>query len=133
MSNLTVENIAGSLKSGNVEELLGGGIRGASAPEAPALRAMEAEGMKAPDASLSGAGVADAAKGFGQMLTESIEKVNEAQLSADKSIKELAAGRTKNIHETMLKIENADASLKLMMQVRNKVLDAYKEIMRMQV
>lgn len=129
MSNLTVENIAGSLKSGNVEGLLGGGLQGATAPEAPTLRAMEAEGMKAPDLG----GAADAAKGFGQMLTESIDKVNEAQLSADKSIKELAAGRTKNIHETMLKIENADASLKLMMQVRNKVLDAYKEIMRMQV
>ena len=67
------------------------------------------------------------------MLTESLEKVNEAQVAADSSMKELAAGRTKNIHETMLSIEKADSSLKLMMQVRNKVLDAYKEIMRMQV
>jgi flagellar hook-basal body complex protein FliE len=49
------------------------------------------------------------------------------------AIKELVAGRTKNIHETMLAIERADTSLKLMMQVRNKVLDAYREIMRMQV
>lgn len=125
MSNLTIENIAGSLKSGNVDGVLGGGLQGATAPNAPTLKHMEAEGM-----STSGA---DGAKGFGQMLTESIEKVNEAQHTADTSMKELAAGRTKNIHETMLQIENADASLKLMMQVRNKVLDAYKEIMRMQV
>ncbi len=128
MSNLTIENLAGSLQSGKVDGLLGGGLQGATAPEAPTLRAMQSEGMSAPDVSGT-----DGAKGFGQMLTESIEKVNEAQLSADHSIKELAAGRTKNIHETMLQIENADASLKLMMQVRNKVLDAYKEIMRMQV
>ena len=128
MSNLTIENLAGSLQSGKVDGFLGAGKQSLSAPEAPALRAMESEGMKTPD--LSGT---ESAKGFGQMLTESIEKVNEAQLSADHSIKELAAGRTKNIHETMLQVENADASLKLMMQVRNKVLDAYKEIMRMQV
>ncbi|MBC7387207.1 MAG: flagellar hook-basal body complex protein FliE [Cryobacterium sp.] len=88
---------------------------------------MEAEGMKATEPA------GDSAKGFGQMLSESIAKVNEYQQQADHSIKELAAGRTKNIHETMLSIEKADTSLKLMMQVRNKVLDAYKEIIRMQV
>ena len=128
MSNLTIENLAGSLKSGNVDGILGGGLQGATAPNTPTLKNMAAEGMNMPDVS----GV-EGAKGFGQMLTESIEKVNEAQQSADHSIKELAAGRTKNIHDTMLQIENADVSLKLMMQVRNKVLDAYKEIMRMQV
>jgi flagellar hook-basal body complex protein FliE len=128
MSNLTIENLAGSLQSGKVNEFLGAGKEGLVAPEGLTLKNMQSEGMKTPDAS----GV-EGAKGFGQMLSESIEKVNEAQQSADTSIKELAAGRTKNIHETMLSIENADASLKLMMQVRNKVLDAYKEIMRMQV
>ena len=128
MTNLSVENLAGSLSSGGLEGALGGNKQSLSAPEGATLRTMEAEGMKIPDAS-----GAEGAKGFGDMLKESIEQVNQAQLSADHSIKELAAGRTKNIHETMLQIENADASLKLMMQVRNKVLDAYKEIMRMQV
>lgn len=70
---------------------------------------------------------------FSQMLQESLEKVNNDQVEADTAIKELIAGRTKNIHETLLTVERADASLKLMMQVRNKILDAYKEIMRMQV
>ena len=55
------------------------------------------------------------------------------QAQADQAIRELVAGRNKNIHETMLAIERADSSLKLMMQVRNKVLDAYREVMRMQV
>jgi flagellar hook-basal body complex protein FliE len=59
--------------------------------------------------------------------------VNQDQVQADRAIKELVAGRGKNIHETMLAVERADTSLKLMMQVRNKVLDAYREIMRMQV
>jgi len=71
--------------------------------------------------------------GFADMLKKSFEQVNQDQQQADTAIKELVAGRNKNIHETMLNIEKADSSLKLMMQVRNKVLDAYREIMRMQV
>jgi GR25 family glycosyltransferase involved in LPS biosynthesis len=59
--------------------------------------------------------------------------VDGMELTATDEIKELFAGRSKTIHETMLAIERADSSLKLMMQVRNKVLDAYREIMRMQV
>ncbi len=70
---------------------------------------------------------------FAEMLESSVSKVNDMQLSADQSVKDLVAGRTKNIHETMLALEQADLSLKLMMQVRNKVVDAYREIMRMQV
>jgi flagellar hook-basal body complex protein FliE len=75
----------------------------------------------------------DSGKNFSDILTESVDKVNLYQTQADTSIKEMIAGRNKNIHETMLAVERADASLKLMMQVRNKILDAYKEIMRMQV
>ena len=70
---------------------------------------------------------------FGELLQGTIEKVNAAQKDADSAIKNLVAGRTKNIHETMLTLERADMSLKLMMQVRNKVLEAYREVMRMQV
>ncbi|MBI3534805.1 MAG: flagellar hook-basal body complex protein FliE [Deltaproteobacteria bacterium] len=72
-------------------------------------------------------------KSFSELLKDSFEKVNEYQIQADRSVKELVAGRNKNIHETMLAVERADISLKLMMQVRNKLIDAYREIMRMQV
>jgi flagellar hook-basal body complex protein FliE len=70
---------------------------------------------------------------FAQMIEKSIERVNTLQQKADHSVKELIAGRTKNIHGTMLDLERADLSLKLLMQVRNKIMDAYKEIIRMQV
>jgi len=72
-------------------------------------------------------------KGFAELLGETIGKVNQDQVAADNAIKELVAGRTKNVHETMLTIEKADLSLKLMMQVRNKIIDAYREVMKMQV
>lgn len=70
---------------------------------------------------------------FSDLLEKTISSVNEHQVEADHAIKELIAGRNKNIHEAMLAVERAEMSLKLMTQVRNKVLDAYKEIMRMQV
>ena len=80
-------------------------------------------------------GGAEDAKGSGffDVLQKSMEEVNVNQLEADGAIKDLVAGKNKNIHETMLAIQKADLSLKTMMQVRNKILEAYKEIMRMQV
>lgn len=70
---------------------------------------------------------------FSDVLEQSLDQVNQLQLNADSAMKEFVAGRTKNIHETMLAIEQADVSLKMMMQVRNKIIEAYREIMKMQV
>ena len=67
------------------------------------------------------------------MLNDSLDKVNDLQGQADRAVKELVAGRNKNVHETMLMMEKADMSFRLMMQVRNKVIDAYREVMRMNV
>ncbi len=70
---------------------------------------------------------------FMDALQNSMEEVNANQLEADGAVKDLIAGKTKNLHETMLQLQKADLSLKTMMQVRNKILEAYKEIMKMQV
>jgi flagellar hook-basal body complex protein FliE len=98
------------------------------ASEARVAREMTTQGLSAPAGDAK-----QAATTFSDILRKSVEEVNLHQHQADHAIKELVAGRTKNIHETMLAVERADTSLKLMMQVRNKVLDAYREIMRMQV
>ena len=116
--SMTIENISGAFQSGNVEQLMDRGQQ-IQAPEVPSI-----EGL--PNGS-------SPEKSFGEMLGSSIEKVNDMQLQADRGAKELAAGRNKNIHETMLMMEKADMSFRLMMQVRNKMIDAYREIMRMQV
>ena len=70
---------------------------------------------------------------FAEALKGSIAEVNQAQVSADRASEQIAAGETKNLHETMIKLEEADISLRLMVQVRNKAVEAYQEIMRMQV
>lgn len=134
MANLNIENLSAIVKSGDIEGLYGAStvspIPG-PAQERRALEELEADG-ETTGKSLAGANPAEG-KTFSEILSNSFQNVNEQQHQADDAIKELVSGRTKNIHETMLTVERADASLKLAMQVRNKILDAYREIMRMQV
>jgi flagellar hook-basal body complex protein FliE len=128
VSNLNVENLGRIVQGGNTEELFAS-HGNTAASELKAAQEMKANGMDAATSEVGEAG----GSSFGEMLKSSINKVNEMQAQSDTAIGELIAGRTKNIHETMLAIERADTSLKLAMQVRNKILDAYREIMRMQV
>jgi flagellar hook-basal body complex protein FliE len=72
-------------------------------------------------------------KSFGESLSESLEHVNNLQLKVDTTIEDLATGKTQSIHETMLALSKADIAFRLTMQVRNKVVEAYQEIMRMPV
>ena len=72
-------------------------------------------------------------KTFSQILKASMDEVNRLQGEADHAIEELTLGQTKNIHETMIALEKAEVSFKLMLEVRNKILDAYREVMRMSV
>jgi len=70
---------------------------------------------------------------FKDTLTDAIDKVNSAQKVADTKMQQLASGENTNLSEVMIAAERADIALKLMMSVRNKVIDAYQEIMKMQV
>lgn len=71
--------------------------------------------------------------GFADSLNEAIDKVNTLQQVADQKIEDMATGKSTNLHETMIAVEKADIALKLMVQVRNKMIDAYQEVMKMQV
>lgn len=72
-------------------------------------------------------------KSFGEFLSESINDVNNLQKHANEAIEKLVSGRSKNIHETMLAVEKANIAFRTMNQIRLKVIDAYKEIIKMQV
>lgn len=74
-----------------------------------------------------------AAQGFTDMLVDAIAQTNEKQIAADRAIERLSTGEEKNIHNVMITMEKADISLRLMVQMRNKAVEAYQEIMRMQV
>jgi len=70
---------------------------------------------------------------FAETLKQSIAEINQLQLQADQAMQELAAGKSSNVQETILAVEKADVSFKLMMEVRNKIISAYQEVMRTQV
>lgn len=129
MQNLTIENLGKKIDSGDAAGFVGSGGPGQVASEKRVVQEMVNNGMSAPAASSKpGEGAT-----FSELLRNSVDQVNQLQTEADTAIKEMVAGRSKNLHETMLTVERADVSLKLMMQVRNKIIDAYKEVMRMQV
>ncbi len=68
---------------------------------------------------------------FKKVITESVGQVNQQLLQADEDTREMIAGK-KDIHQAMISIEEAHLSMRLLIQVRNKVISAYEEIMRMQ-
>jgi len=72
-------------------------------------------------------------KSFVSHLKDSISQVNELVDQADKASLNLAAGKAENLHDAMIAMEKAESAFKLLVQVRNKVIDAYNEIIRMQV
>ena len=70
---------------------------------------------------------------FLSKLKDAIRDVDELQKESDSAAVDLATGHNKNIHEAMIAMEKADLALRTVTAVRNKILDAYHEIMRMQV
>jgi flagellar hook-basal body complex protein FliE len=70
---------------------------------------------------------------FSDYLNDALNKVNDLQVESEKISGDFALGKTDNIHEMMIAGEKANIALQLTMQIRTKVLDAYNEIMRIQI
>lgn len=68
---------------------------------------------------------------FGDMLGNALNEVNQLKIEADEAINNLAAGKQKDIHQTMIDLEKADVAFQLLMQIRNKIIAAYETVMRM--
>ena len=75
----------------------------------------------------------DSVTPFKDMLESSIQRVNEMQQAAEKAKIDIVTGGTENIGEAMASIKKADLAFQQLVEIRNKLLDAYQEIMRMQV
>ena len=72
-------------------------------------------------------------KSFGQFLTDAIGDVNLLQQQAGEKVQSFATGGDMDVHEVMIALEQASTALALTTQVRNKLVDAYQELMHMQV
>jgi flagellar hook-basal body complex protein FliE len=71
--------------------------------------------------------------GFGEFLKNAIGEVNDLQQASTQATNDFIVGKTDSIHEVMIAAEKASVALQLTLEVRNKVLEAYQEINRMQI
>ncbi len=72
-------------------------------------------------------------KTFSETLQGFVKDVNDLQQEAGKSVEKLLTGEIKDVHDVMVAVEKAGTSFELMMELRNKMIEAYQEILRMQV
>lgn len=70
---------------------------------------------------------------FANILEKSLSAVNEQQVKGDKAMADIATGEVKDLHQAALAIGKAETSMKMMLEIRNKALSAYKEISRTQI
>ena len=70
---------------------------------------------------------------FDEILKTAFQNVGSLQKEANRAIQRLSVDGSVNVHQTMIAMEKANLSFRLMLQIRNKLVDAYQEVMRMQV
>ncbi|MDP3588754.1 MAG: flagellar hook-basal body complex protein FliE [Sulfuricurvum sp.] len=70
---------------------------------------------------------------FAQELRNALGNVNDMQVDSDRAMSDIATGSVKDLHQAAIAIDKAEISMKLMLEVRNKALNAYKEITRTQM
>jgi flagellar hook-basal body complex protein FliE len=75
----------------------------------------------------------DAAGTFGAMVSQGLSQVNEKLLGTQTDLQALATGDVQNLHQTMIRLEEARISFQLMVQVRARLLEAYQDVMKMQI
>jgi flagellar hook-basal body complex protein FliE len=70
---------------------------------------------------------------FSQVVQQFLADANRQQLQSDQAVQQLALGQTDNIHQVMIAVGQAELSLRTVLEIRNRLTEAYQEIMRMQV
>jgi flagellar hook-basal body complex protein FliE len=78
-------------------------------------------------------GAKSSGDGFGSLMKDMVESIDQSQKGAEGEIAKAVTGESPDIHKTIIALQTADLKFQLGMQVRNKLIGAYDEIMRMQV
>lgn len=86
-----------------------------------------------PQVEKSGARADESRESFDNILKKFVTDVNSLQIQADELQNKLATGEVTDIHDVMIAVEKANLSMELMLEIRNKIIEAYQEIMRMPV
>jgi len=94
-------------------------IQGLKIPEIPGLEKIG--GVSKPESGSSS---------FSEVLSNFFQDVNKLQVNASESVQKISTGEIKDIHQVMVAMSEADVAFKLMMEIRNKLMQAYSEIMK---
>lgn len=70
---------------------------------------------------------------FSDLLKQALEEVNDSQATAEQEARNLMTGESTDMHTAILAVQKADVSFQMMMAVRSKLIEAYREVMRMQM
>jgi flagellar hook-basal body complex protein FliE len=92
-----------------------------------------AEAAAASNVSPAGINASVSGPSFGELVTQGLGQLNQQMLSSQTDLQNLALGNQQNLHQLMISLEESRLSFQLMLQVRNRVLESYQALMRMQV
>lgn len=70
---------------------------------------------------------------FGQLVQALLQRAGVEYAQANQAVQNLALGRTENLHEVLLSVAQADLTFRMILEIRNRLTEAYQEILRMQV
>ena len=97
------------------------------------IEAIQAFGLHDEVAPKPPTGLVPSGASFLQRVSEGLEQVNQGLLASQADLQRLAAGDAGNLHDIVIRLEENRISLQLLLQVRNRVLEAYQDVMRMQL
>lgn len=89
--------------------------------------------LSAPEVQRSSPSLQGEPGGFARLIERALESTNAQQTQASQAVRELAMGQTENVHNVLLEVAKADMSFRLVLEIRNRLMEAYQEVMRMQV
>lgn len=92
--------------------------------------------LDAPDWDIAAAGVGKtgpAGAEFGRLISDGLSHVNEQLGASEVDLQRIATGDVQNLHQVMMRLEESRLSFQLLMQVRNRLLEAYQDVMKMQI
>jgi flagellar hook-basal body complex protein FliE len=81
----------------------------------------------------SGTGIGSSGSSFGSLVRDAVDALDKSQAGAEKEIANAVTGDSTDLHRTIISLQTADLNFQLGLQVRNKLIGAYEEIMKMQV
>ena len=120
-----IQTMAGSQLSDPLSSLKSTGL-------APSLPATDVTGLNS-DSGPQAASGAQAGGSFQNLLGSFVGEVNDKQAAAADAVAGLMSGKNVTLHQAMISMEEASVSFQMMVEVRNKLLDSYQELMRMQI